>query len=270
MKKVSKLLVIFAAAVAMVLMMGCQQPSGGSSGNTPPYTPSGDGGGGNPTPPVLNSEADLYVLGAYESSEGKLEFKDNKEGSFSTSTSPNMRAAAISKFTWTATGSGSGTITITIKYDNKTGTLKRIKGVISGKLDDSTSEEITNMALVSPQESDIRGKTATLYYPSQSDMDKKLAGSLLFYPTEISYASTGNNAKLTARHYDEGGSGRIVTKDYDGKWQLWTTSGSSEAYILLWDPTRNEYADGLIKFNGDKSKVYSYNSYTGMLVYNVR
>lgn len=266
MKKVSKLLVIFAAAVAMVLMMGCQQPAGGNGGgNKPSSNPSG----GNPTPPVLNSEADLYVLGAYESSEGKLEFKDNKEGSFTTSTSPNMRAATISKFTWTTTGSGSGTITITIKYDNKTGTLKRTNGRISGKLDDSASEEISNMPLVSPQESDIRGKTGTLYYPSQSDMDKKL-GSILFYPTEISYASTGNNVKLTARHYDEDASGRIVTKDYDGKWELWTTGGSSEAYILLWDPITKRYADGLVKFNGDKSKAYAYNNDTGMLVYNVR
>lgn len=268
MKKVSKLLVIFAAAVAMVLMMGCQQPSGGSGssgGNKPSSNPSG----GNPTPPVLNSEADLYVLGAYESSEGKLEFKDNKEGSFTPPASPNMRAAAISNFTWTAEERGSGTIIITIKYGVKTGTLERTNGVISGKLDNSTSEEISNMPLVSPQESDIRGKTGTLYYPSQSEMDKKLGTRILFYPTEISYASTGNNTKLTARHYDEDGSGRIVTKEYNGKWQLWTSSSSSEAYILLYD-WRGYTADGLLKFNSDKSKAYSYNSNTGMLVYNVR
>lgn len=262
MKKVSKLLVIFAAAVAMVLMMGCQQPSGGSGssgGNKPSSNPSGGG-----KEPAITELEELIVLGAYKSGGAILSFDEYKKGSYTVSSS-NMRAAgSIDSFDWKVIEQSSDNIKIEITYkvggEQKKGTLTLSNGKISGKLNDSDEQSsVTNMSLELPKNEDAVG-TWKLSYPSQSEMDAMLRkGYIDWYPVSTSFnADHSGNAKV--RHLD--GSG-IVERDVPGNWLIVNTGKEAGSIILVGEDTSRS----LIKLSTNKKEAYVLDNYAGAMRY---
>lgn len=225
MKKISKFLVIVAAVVAMVFV-GCTNNGGGETQNgNNPGNPSG-GGPVDPFSGITDVESYVLVLGKYGSvTDGILEFKTGQKGSYTPPTSStNIRVAeAIQSFDWKAEKSGS-IIKITIKYKkgstDKTGTLKKDGGIISGKLDDSDdSSAINDLSFdVATIKEQLKNTSWELYYPDKTVMDKKLTDRKIdLYVIESKTYVSGSQYKIdyVLRHLDPSGKSKsIVEREY--------------------------------------------------------
>lgn len=230
MKKISKFLVIVAAVVAMVFV-GCTNNGGGTPDSGSPSNPGTDGSpsGGtvDPFSGIEDVESYVLVLGKYGSvTDGILEFKTGQKGSYTPpANSTNIRAAeAIQSFDWKAEKSGS-IIKITIKYKkgsaDKTGTLKKDGGIISGKLDDSDdSSAINDLSFdVATIEKQLKNTSWEIYFPDKTVMDKKLTDRKIdFYVSESKTYVSNSQYKIdfVGRHLDPSSGKSIVEREYKG------------------------------------------------------
>lgn len=245
-KTFGKVLVALLVSVAFIGLVGCNNNAD-----------SGGGGGGSSTP-----SASLMVMGTYESGGDIITFNYDGTGTYPTGNpSANIRAASsdISKtFTWTASGSGSSfTITITTANGNII-TISLVDGKI--QLTDKTFE----IKRLTP--SDVQG-TWSLQTPDTNSLDSKLRnGTLVWYPSSITYDNTNYKATGEVRFLDRGA---VTSAPRTGAWSFISAGSPNAGCINLRGdyPYSSYFADCIIKLNPAGDKCYVWNQYAGEMIY---